>query len=96
MLREKYLTFPIAPKFKEVHFKIIDGIDHFGEFLRHSFGQDHDNCFFCDEHIETTEHLFYECKCASAFCEDLHDRLFTKLANFLGLREANVIFGVFI
>lgn len=47
-LRTKFLKFPIAPKLKEVHFKTLNGTYASGEFLRHRFGLDHNNCSFCD------------------------------------------------
>ena len=81
---------------KEVHFKILNGIHPSAEFLRHRFNFDHNNCCFCDEHIETTEHLFYDCKFFNAFWEDLYDWLFPKCVNFSNLTKENVLFGIFV
>jgi len=48
------------------------------EFIRLEcrFGLDANNCSFCADKIETTEHLFYDCKFAYTFWEDLHYWLF--------------------
>lgn len=51
-LRAKFFKFPIPPKAKEVHFKTVNEIYPSAEFLRHRFGIDHNNCSFCDTHIE--------------------------------------------
>ncbi len=66
ILRTKYLKFPVAPK-ATVHFKILNGVYPSREFLRCQFGLDVNNCSFCDDQIETTDHLFYDCKFACAF-----------------------------
>ena len=93
-LRTKYLKFPIAPKVKEVHFKILNGIYPSGEFLNHRFGLDIRNCPFCDEHVESTEHLFYDCKYATAFWEDFHYWLYPKVEHLPELAKEDVIFGI--
>lgn len=67
ILRTKFLKFPVAPKAKEVHFKILNGVYPSREFLRCRFGFNVNCCSFCDDQIETTEHLFYECKFAYTF-----------------------------
>ncbi len=71
-LKTKYLNFLVATKAKEVHFKILNRVypENFWDVGR--FGLDVNNCSFCDDQIETTEHLFYVCKFACAFWEDLH------------------------
>ncbi len=84
-LRSKFFKFPIAPEVKEVHFRILNEIYPSAEFLRRRFDLDHSSCSFCDSHIETTEHLSYECKCARAFWGDLYDWLFPKLISFSNL-----------
>lgn len=96
MLRTKYLKFPVAPKVKEVHFKILNGIYPFKEFLRCRFGLDENNCSFCGDQIDTTEHLFCDCKFACAFWEDLHYRLFSKFDDLHALTKENVLFGLFL
>lgn len=37
-LRSKFFKFPVAPKAKEVHFKVLNGIYPSAEFLRRRFG----------------------------------------------------------
>lgn len=93
-LRAKFFKYPIAPKMKEVHFKILNGIYPSAEFLRCRFGFEHNNCSFCDDEIETTEHLFYDCKFINVFWEDLHDWLFPKFVNFSNLTKENILYGI--
>ncbi len=50
-LRTMYLSFPIPPKAKEVHFKNFNDIYPSLEFLRNRFNIDHNNCTFCDVDI---------------------------------------------
>jgi len=52
-LRTEYLKFPLPPKVKDVHFKILNGIYPSSEYLRLRFGFDSNKCLFCDD-IETT------------------------------------------
>lgn len=60
ILRTKYITFPLSPKIKEIHFKVLNGIDPSSEYLRLRCGFDSNKCIFCDD-IETTDHLFFHC-----------------------------------
>lgn len=92
-LRLKFFKFPVAPKGKEVHFMILNEIYPSAEFLRRHSGLVHNNCSFCDELIETTEHLFYEHNFAHAFWDDLHYWLFPKFVSFSNSTKENVLFG---
>ena len=60
-IRTRYVSYPISPKTKEVHFKILSNVYPSSELLRKRFGIDHNNCIFCDNDIETTEPLFIDC-----------------------------------
>lgn len=51
-------------------------------------------CSFCADQIETTEHLFYECKFAYTFWEDLHYWLFPKFEDLPVFTKENIIFGM--
>ncbi len=93
-LRSKYLKFPIAPKVKEVHFKILNGIYPSAEFLHCRFGFECNNCPFCDDEVETTEHLFYDCRYVNVFWEDLNDWLSSRFANFSGVKKENILYGI--
>ncbi len=46
--------------------------------------------------FEKTEHLFYDCKFACAFWEDLHYWLFPKFEDLHVLTKENVLFGLFL
>ena len=76
ILRSKFYKFPIAPKIKENHFKILNKIYPSADFLSKRFGFEKKNCFFYNEHTETTNHLFCECMYTEAFWDDLHHWLF--------------------
>ena len=69
-IRTRYVSYPISPKTKEVHFKILSNIYLSGELLRKRFGIDHNNCTFSNNDIETTEHLFVDCIYAATFWAD--------------------------
>ena len=77
-LRSKYLNFPITPKIKEMHFKILNGVYPSNEFLRQRFGFETNKCTFCED-IETTDHLFFQCVFTEALWTDIHDWLHTKI-----------------
>ena len=90
-LKSKFFKFPIAPKAKEVHFKILNKVYPSSEFLRNRFNLDHNNCLFCEENIETTDHLFYECKFVDVFWNDLYDWLFPKVPNLSILSKESIL-----
>ncbi|XP_013856001.1 uncharacterized protein LOC106511813 [Austrofundulus limnaeus] len=94
-LRGNFYKFPIPPKVKEIHFKIVNGIYPSADFLFKRFGFESTNCSFCKEHIETTNHIFYECIYTCAFWEDLHHWL-SKHMQIPDLRIENIIFGFII
>lgn len=77
-LRTKYLKFPINPKAKEIHFKILNGVYPSGELLRQRFGFETNKCEFCDD-IETSDHLFFQYMFSEALWTDMHDWLHTGL-----------------
>ena len=66
-LRTEYLKYPILPKSKEIHFKVINNIYPSSEFLRLRFNFDRNECIFCKNEVETTCHIFYECNCVRNF-----------------------------
>lgn len=47
--------------------------------MRHQFTLTHNDCSFCDEDIETTEHLFFQCKFVKVFWDELQYCLASKL-----------------
>uniref|UniRef100_A0A8C6K9W5 Reverse transcriptase domain-containing protein n=1 Tax=Nothobranchius furzeri TaxID=105023 RepID=A0A8C6K9W5_NOTFU len=72
LIRTKYLTFPIPPKFKEVHFRTTKNIYPSNEFMRDRFKFVLDNCYICKTTSETTEHMFYGCVTIQNLWKSLH------------------------
>ena len=66
-IRCKFLSLPISPKVKEVHFKTINDIYPCGEFLRLKFHLDCNECPFCKTEVETHEHLMFSCNLSDLF-----------------------------
>lgn len=92
ILRSKFYKFPIAPKIKENHFKILNRIYPSAEFLSKRFGFENNNCSFCNEHTETTDHLFWECMYSEAFWDDLHHWL-SKYVPVPAFECENILYG---
>ena len=72
ILRSKIFKLPITPKAKEIQYKITSGIYPSADFLSKRFGFETNNCTFCNDHIETTKHVFFECMYLNAFWDDVH------------------------
>uniref|UniRef100_A0A1A8L6V8 Reverse transcriptase domain-containing protein n=1 Tax=Nothobranchius pienaari TaxID=704102 RepID=A0A1A8L6V8_9TELE len=90
-LRSKYLKFPITPKAKEIHYRVLNDVYPSGEFLRQRCGFETNKCVFCDD-IETSVHLFFQCIYSEALWTDIHDWLYTKM-RIEPLSENDVIYG---
>ena len=88
-----HLTFPLSPKVKEVHFKILSNIFPSRDLLRQRFSLDNNNCTFCDNDIETTDHLFFYCVYSGTFQEDLQDWISTRIFLIHPLTREDIIFG---
>jgi len=71
----KYLKWPIAPKLKEMQFKIINKVYPAAEMLKKRFNFEVDPCVFCSSEPETIEHLFYSCTITKEFWRDVHSWL---------------------
>lgn len=70
-IRTNFLSFPVNPKCKEVHFKILNHIYPTKEFLRTRFNVGDSNlCQICKVEIETVEHLFFQCSLVNKFWND--------------------------
>lgn len=91
-LRSRYLKFPINPKAKEIHFKILNGVYPSSQLLRQRFGFETDNCIFCDEN-ESSEHLFYQCMFTEALWTDIHDWLHTEI-RLEPFSQKDIIYGL--
>lgn len=94
-LRSKFFKLPVAPKAKEIHFKVLNGIYPSADFLCKRFGFENGNCSFCNEQNETTDHIFYECMYTNAFWDDLHHWL-SKYIPVPDIQLQNVLFGFII
>ena len=66
-IRTNYLSFPVPPKVKEVHFKMLYEIYPCNDFLNQRFNLDLNVCTFCNSDIETVEHLFFLCNATQTF-----------------------------
>jgi len=92
--RTHYISYPVSPKAKEVHFRILNNVYPSNELLRKRFNIDQNNCSFCNVEIETTEHIFFDCSCCMLLWEDLQDWLSSKIPLPDPLTRENIIFGV--
>ena len=66
-IRTKYLSYPVPPKAKEVHFKILNDIYPCNDFIQNRFKMEVMSCSFCEVEAETAKHLFFECQTVNAF-----------------------------
>ena len=80
-IRTSYLKFPVQPKIKETHFKILYDIYPSGEFLSVRFNFDMTLCKFCNSSPDDTKHIFFACKYSSVFWDKMQ----------LWLKERNVV-----
>ena len=94
-LRTMYLTFPIPPKTKETHFKIMNNIYPSKELLRLRFNIGDNMCTFCENEIETTDHIFFSCDAIQTFWNNLHKFIKRKIVSFpSSISKDNVTFGM--
>uniref|UniRef100_A0A3Q3ASU9 Reverse transcriptase domain-containing protein n=1 Tax=Kryptolebias marmoratus TaxID=37003 RepID=A0A3Q3ASU9_KRYMA len=91
--RTAYLKYPLSPKAKEVNFKILNNIFPSRELLRQRFNFDTNSCTFCDNDIETTDHLFFFCMHTGTFWGNFQDWISTKLFLSHPLKREDIIFG---
>lgn len=87
-----YLSYPLTPKMKETHFKIISGIYPVADFLHKRFNFELEElCTFCTTEIETIEHLFFSCQHVVKFWTDVHNWISLKI-NIPRLKLTDVIY----
>jgi len=55
----KFIKWPMSPKVKETHLKIIYKIYPVADFLKKRFKFEVDPCAFCELADETLEHMFF-------------------------------------
>ena len=67
----KFVKWPISPKVKETHFKIINKIYPVSMLLERRFKFVADPCVFCKSAVESLEHLFFSCQHSQSFWTDI-------------------------
>lgn len=87
-----FIKWPISPKVKETHFKIIYKIYPVAEFLRRRFKFDVDPCVFCEEADETLEHMFFFCPVSNSFWSEIHNWLLFKMDNIPTINLSHILF----
>ncbi len=92
--RCKYLLFPLPPKYKEVHFKILYDIYLAKEFLRLRFNVDCNICQLCNNDVETVEHLFLHCNLVNSFWTEVCNWIKQRISIFPSITWDMVKFGV--
>lgn len=88
----KFLKWPIAPKIKEMQFKILNNYYPSAETLRGRFGFEVECCEFCQNDIEKTEHLFFLCPISEKFWQNVHTWLSNKLSDLEQFTIEDVLF----
>lgn len=88
-----YLSYPLTPKMKETHFKIISGIYPVTHFLQKRFKMNTDElCVFCSTEKETIEHLFFCCPHVADFWTAIHSWISLKIQNVPSFTLKDVIY----
>uniref|UniRef100_A0A3P9JF49 Reverse transcriptase domain-containing protein n=1 Tax=Oryzias latipes TaxID=8090 RepID=A0A3P9JF49_ORYLA len=82
----KYIKWPVLPKVKETHFKIINKYYPVSDFLQSRFKFDVESCIFCNSNEETLEHLFFSC--------DYSKEFWTQIRNWINLKLNIPPFGI--
>lgn len=77
-IRTSYLSYPVSPKVKEIHFKLLNDIYPSNDFLHNRFNIGINTCTFCHSQIETVEHLFFSCAHTKLFWSTLQNWLACK------------------
>ncbi|XP_024122537.1 uncharacterized protein LOC112143031 [Oryzias melastigma] len=77
--KSKFVMWPILPKVKECHFKVINNIYPVAEFLKKRFNFDVEPCVFCNSCDETLQHLFFSCQYSKEFWTNIRSWINLKL-----------------
>lgn len=88
----KFIKWPVLPKVKETHFKIINKIYLVAELLQKRFGFEVDKCSFCSDEDETLEHLLFLCPTTQRFWCDIKDWISLKIKDVPPFELYNIIF----
>ncbi len=87
----KFLKWPVLPKVKETHFKVINKIYPVADFLKKRFGYEVDKCSFCGNDDETLEHLFFLCPTSHSFWCDIKSWICLKIEDVLPFKLYDII-----
>lgn len=94
-LRTMYLTLPIPPKVKETHFKVMNNIYPSKDLLNLRFGIDDSIRTFCDNDVETTDHVFFSCNVAQTFWCDIYNWVKEKMSSLpTSFSRDDITFGL--
>ena len=89
------LNFTLESKLREFQYKILNCIVYTNEELFRFGLTDSPCCTFCQEDIESIEHLFFSCKVASDFWKHVLSWLRGNGIQINTLKETDLIFGKF-
>jgi len=65
------------------------------ELLRLPFGIDDNTCTFCENDVETTDHVFFSCNVIQLFWCDVHKRVKHQISSFpTSISRDDVTFGL--
>lgn len=88
-----YLSYPLTPKMKETHFKMISGIYPVTHFLHKRFKFNTEDLWtFCSTEKETMEHLFFSCPHAADFWTAGHSWVSLKIQNVPSFTLKEIIY----
>ncbi len=90
----KFTKWPISPKVKETHFKIIYKIYPVADFLRKRFKSEGDPCVFCEAAEETLDRVFFSYRVSEGFWSDLHHWLSLKMNDILTFDLSHILFYI--
>ncbi len=93
-IRTSYISFPVLPKAKEVHFKMLNDIYPCNDLLYRRFNIGVNVCTFCNADVETLEHLFFSCNLVKTFWEDWQMWLNSNAHFNLSITYRDILFGL--
>jgi len=87
-----YMAYPVAPKVKETHYKIMFKVYPVNDFMQKRFNFEVEPCGFCSSSPETLDHLFFYCQITSKFWFDIHSWLSVKMETVPPIALQDVLF----
>lgn len=89
-----FIKWPISPKAKETHFKIVHKIYPVSTFLNSRFKFEVEPCSFCNLSDESLEHLFFSCPFSKLFWSNVRDWLLLKLTNIPAFKIYHILYYI--